>query len=51
MELDVPVSCTVVASATPVELPAKSRFAAVSATVSFAPDAKAKFGWPASVVA
>ena len=51
MELDVPVSWTVVALATPAVLPAKSRFAAVSATTSVAPDAKAKFGLPANVAA
>ena len=51
MELDVPVSCTVVALPIPVALPPSSRFTAVSATVSLAPDARAKFGLPASVVA
>ena len=51
MELDVPVSWMVVPLATPAALPASSRFAAVSATTSVAPEAKAKFGLPANVLA
>ena len=50
-ELDVPVTWTVVPLAMPVELPASSRLAALSATTSVAPDASAKFGLPAKVVA
>ena len=50
-ELDVPVTWTVVALATPAALPTSSRLAALSATTSVAPDASAKFGFPAKVVA
>ena len=49
--LDVPETCTVVPLATPVAFAARSKLAAVSATTSVAPDARAKFGIPTSVVA
>ena len=49
--LNVPVTCTVVALAIPVAFAASSKLSAPSATSNFAPEARAKFGFPAKVVA